>query len=694
MEYSLIKKVYNKAKRAAGIKPNAGVIIKSSKWMREQAECYEKQTLRDFGMEVGGNVKQIISYPHLSRMIECAVNELAEKNDNTINNMLVIKNPYQYSPLSAYVLFQTKKPYKVRVTVKGKTPDCDISYTISEAKHHRVPVLGLYPDYKNTVDIELLGKNGKRIKKKTFQMNVEKLKGKNSAIKVQKEVEEVTYLYNLTLVYGGGDDSIFPYAFDRNGDIRFCFAMAPKTYGFQPISGGKFLFLNKRATRVTFTNPTSTQLFEVDQMGRIYRIYNVEKGTHHDFAEIKNGNFVVGSNAIEGKTYEDTVVEIDRTTGEILKEIRIKDYLDPKYVDSSDWAHLNSIAYNEEEKTVVVCLRNLHTVLKINYEKKELEWILANPKFWTGSTVEDKVLIPDEENMKWFFQAHAAYFIDSDLDDDPDTKFLMIYDNHTDKRRPVSYFDKEPNSYVRIYRINEKLKTVSLFCSYPFEKSTIRSNGIFEKESRIVLAMNGKVKDTNCQHNASIIAFDYDSGKILNKYTMNYGFYRAYGFEFAPDKMAQSMEIDKNYSVGKVYEMCSCEGIDISDAKKLPKPVLEEPFKTEGERRTGLNKLVTKNPDYYVDPEQDMARIKLEVEEDILYVDLIDHLLEKIYFVGENNTYCRDFTDTKQERPEYFARAGNRDLIPLNHLEEDIYEIYFKHSVGLYQSGYKIIIKK
>ena len=82
------------------------------------------------------------------------------------------------------------------------------------------------------------------------------------------------------------------------------------------------------------------------------------------------------------------------------------------------------------------------------------------------------------------------------------------------------------------------------------------------------------------------------------------------------------------------------------------------------------------------------------IEEETLYVDLLDHQLEKVYFVGDNHTYFRDYTDTKQERPEYFARTGNRDAIPLKDFEEDNYEIYYKHSVGLYKSDYYVNITK
>ena len=693
MVYNLAKRVLKKAGKIIKVSPNGGVVIKPAKWTKEQAQEYLEKMERNIGVNIETNAENRVSYPNLSRAVECVINKL-QNEKRTFRNILVLKNPYQYSPLCALALFETKRPYRVKVTVRGKTEDCDVSYTIKSACRHRIPIMGLYPGMENTIDLELLDKKEKRVRKKTFKLTIAPLKGKSAEIKITKESSKAEYIYGLTLVYGG-DDGIFPYAFDKNGDIRFAFAMSPKTYGFQPISNGRFLFLNKSVTRLTCTNTAATQLFEVDQMGRFHKIYNVEKGAHHDFAELKNRNFIAGGNCIEGNTFEDTVIEIDRKTGAILNEIRIKDYIDKSYVDSPDWAHLNTVQYDEDEKTVIVCLRNLHSVIKINYEKKELMWILGHPEYWKDSNVSEKVLKPEGEDMQWFFQPHAAYFLTENLSGNPDAKYLMLYDNHTQKRIPVSFFDNDnEKSHVRIYEINEKLHTVHLFKTFSFEKSNIRSNALLEKDAGRVLAMNGKLLKKDAQRKASIVEFDYNSGEVINQWAMNFGFYRAYKFDFAVEKISEPMETDGNYSLGKVYQLEKDSMPDIDSAKNIPEPVLEAEYTNEEDRKNKLSELCKKNPNYPVDAEQDMARIKMVLEEDVLYIYLLDHQLEKIYFVGKNNVYSRDYTATKQERPEYFARAGNIDANPLGKLEADSYEIYFKHKIGLYKSKYYIKISR
>lgn len=296
--------------------------------------------------------------------------------------------------------------------------------------------------------------------------------------------------------------------------------------------------------------------------------------------------------------------------------------------------------------------------------------------------------------MEWFFQAHAAYYISVSAEENPDIKYLLLYDNHTQKRVPVVYYDDSEQSHIRIYRIDEKKKTVSLYRTFPFERSKIRSNGLYEKEAGRIMAMNGKLTEKSKERCGSIIEFDYESAEVLNQYATNYGFYRAYQFQFKPEEMAQEMEVVPNYCLGNIEPVKVCGQIDVSAAKKLPKPVLEEGYKTETERKEELRSLAKKNPQYYVNPEQDMARITMTLEEDVLYVELLDHQLQQIYFVGKNETYIRDFSDTKQERPEYFARANHIEGIPLDSLREDSYKIYYQHETGLYESGYWVDIKK
>ena len=200
---------------------------------------------------------------------------------------------------------------------------------------------------------------------------------------------------------------------------------------------------------------------------------------------------------------------------------------------------------------------------------------------WKESMERDKVLEPIG-NMEWFFQAHASYTIDVE-NTNKHEKYVIVYDNHVDKRQPVSFYDNDKNSHVRIYVINEKEKTVTLHKTYAFEKSSIRSNAIYEKEANSVFAMNGKHKGELKDKKGSIIRFDYDSKDILNQYSINYGFYRAYEFIFSPKEMSIPMELKGNYVLGHIYGIEKSHKTDFNKANDVPEPILKFPDTTEEE---------------------------------------------------------------------------------------------------------------
>src|SRR5699024_2088423 len=72
---------------------------------------------------------------------------------STLYDPYVNVDPYDRSPLTALIIFNTKEDATVSFTVKGKTSDVNISHTLDEErKRHVIPVVGLYPDTENEVN--------------------------------------------------------------------------------------------------------------------------------------------------------------------------------------------------------------------------------------------------------------------------------------------------------------------------------------------------------------------------------------------------------------------------------------------------------------------------------------------------------------------------------------------------------------
>src|SRR5699024_9258298 len=106
-----------------------------------------------------GEVEQLSTYD-TRRMeeqegLEQALQEEYAQESHSLENPFVKRNPYGAAPLTALAVFETDEPVKITVTVEGKDEHGDVERSYDELKtEHAIPVLGLYPDYENTVTIE------------------------------------------------------------------------------------------------------------------------------------------------------------------------------------------------------------------------------------------------------------------------------------------------------------------------------------------------------------------------------------------------------------------------------------------------------------------------------------------------------------------------------------------------------------
>lgn len=127
--------------------------------------------------------------------------------DDTIDSPNVILDPYGSSPLMALIIFRTKELVSPKVTVMGKDGASDLVHTFSESKTHILPVYGLYPDYNNTIKIEI----GEKIKK----INIKTDKLPDDFIYGNVEDSDRSFYFATSL------DDKYTAVYDSNGEVRF-----------------------------------------------------------------------------------------------------------------------------------------------------------------------------------------------------------------------------------------------------------------------------------------------------------------------------------------------------------------------------------------------------------------------------------------------------------------------------------------
>ncbi|MDF2586250.1 MAG: Arylsulfotransferase [Anaerocolumna sp.] len=575
-----------------------------------------------------------------------------ESDKYSLTNPLVVVDPYHNSPLTALALFTTEKSLAVRVTVKGNTPNCDVIGVVEAGTRHRVPIIGLYPDRENTVIIELMDDQGKVVDSNTIMVETDTLP---SSMKDMVDPVSVTAESAYGLIEVSGQGTPYPFAFDSNGDIRWYLTIETDGYGMFPLSDKRFIVFSDDAYVQTISKPFASQMYEMDHLGRVYQIYFAVNGVHHDVSEMTPGGNLLILSSSNDDHIEDMVQEIDRKTGEIVKSLVLTDIFGDTYVDMEDWAHLNTVSYNEESDTVLLSPRNIHSGIKVNWSTNELIWILGDPRFWAGTPFEDKVL-SGIGDIIWHYQPHSIYEVKEDLDNNPDTMHVIMFDNHWHKTRKVDYFDDNPDSFVTIYTINEKDMTVTQPHIYAGVKSKITSNSIIEYDAGRVFFMGGYLDPVIDNKNGMIYEYDYETEKILNQYALKDTFYRAYELTVDYNVCAKPLETSSNYLKG------------VLNSPVLTKNKLKVPDET-------LNK-----------------GINLSLKDVILYLNTTDHAVSQIELIGEKNSYIVDYKGDGEGDSSYKKLVYNR-LIPISNLEADTYQIVVNYKGDRYNTEESITIK-
>lgn len=582
-----------------------------------------------------------------SSEIDVMVQQELQSGNYSFEDPLVILNPYKTSPLTALILFQTEKPCRVQITVKGKTEATDLTFESTVGSAHRIPVIGLYPSTENTVILELSDENGTLLETQEIKIRTEGLPDRLKDI-IRPVTTSGSSAFPLTII--SGQRTYFPFAYDCEGEIRWYLDRETANYGLYALSNGRLIFQDTTGYVTSTQKPQSTNLYEMDYLGRTHSMYYLPGGSHHEVIEKEpGGNLLALTSTLKGH-FEDKIVELDRETGEIVNELELINILGKTLVTRMDWAHINTVSYQPEDDTIIISPRNLHSVIKLNWTTKEIKWILCDPRFWEGTGFEDYVLKP-EGDFTYHFQQHSSYQIASDLDHNPNTVELTLFDNHQDGDSDVPYFEDAGESYSIVYSIDEKAGTVRQLKCFPVIYSKITSNTIYDEESNHIFSMCGWVPESPYKGRKGMTyEMDYETGEILNQYSFKYTFYRGMQMAIHYEDLCAPMEVDENYIKGSLRP-----SMKVTKSVSVPEQVL-----TEG--------------------------ISFQLIGSVLYTKALDHHIAQLIFKGENHTYVYDNTDIPQYYKEYLEHEGDIP-IPLSNLEPDTYEILVVYLDTFYRTG-------
>lgn len=258
--------------------------------------------------------------------------EFSEK-DYTFENPYIKLNPYNRTPLGALINFKSGySENPVRIIVKGVDGSRDFMYTINKMGEKGIPVINLYPNTDNKVNIKILSKDRtKIIKEKDISIKTENLDDRLPIVVIEKNYGE--FLKGVlepgmnTASFVTGEKSL-PFIFDDNGKIRYVFN-CDETMGKVILKKDKkddwILDNGKTVIKINSLGKVSGDKIEVNEYEELKIDDDLTKGytvNHIQYLPKKNNLLIVYG--FSNTTYSSAVYsEVDRETREEYFKSRI-----------------------------------------------------------------------------------------------------------------------------------------------------------------------------------------------------------------------------------------------------------------------------------------------------------------------------------------------------------------------------------
>ncbi len=434
-------------------------------------------------------------------------------------------NPNKISPLTAVLTIETDKPSSVSVKVLGDIPvqqsydEIDTIFTI--------PVLGLYPNTLNEVEVTFTFEGGQEVE--VIEIQTSQTPTYFPSIRVNKlekdKMEPGMHALDIHFANFGKFRSV-PIIFDDHGQIRWYLDLSfhkAMVSPFQRIENGNVLVAGRRT------------IYEFDMVGKLIDRATIDSnyGIHHDVLELPNNDLLlcVGTrNAfidIDGKTIlsdSDFIIHYDRKKSKIVNQWDLAKHLDVSRDDlnffrGGDWLHMNALEFDDRDSTIIVSGRN-QGLIKISWDD-QLKWIMSPKQNWgksgrKGQGYETKpyLLTPvNKEGKPYNNDVQNGYesLDDFDYPWGPHAPSLLpngnmiVFDNG-----PFRNYNNE-NNYSRAveYKIDEADKTFSQVWQYGKNRgeklfSSIVSDVDYLPATQNILMTSGFISPKNI-HRAKIV---------------------------------------------------------------------------------------------------------------------------------------------------------------------------------------------
>ena len=619
--------------------------------LRKLDKTYEKEVLDLTDRKVRSPMRKVLQQAYLTQLRDYAYERILDSHMYTFSHLLVVPNPYDIVKQSALLLFNSSKETKIRYRMFGDVPAADFTGETEYTTRHRVPVMGLYFQRSNRVELEMIDHDGEVVKRRLLRIYVsecpEKISGvlKENISQDKKDGVEISR-FPFLLVNGMAFN---PIAVDCEGKIRYSMQLRTNDIGMIPLEDGHFLYEDRTANRMNQRGEVMPcRYHEMDYMGRVYQTYLFDFPLCGVMAQ--NGDSLFAVTWSDGKHARDCLLEIDRRNGAVRKKKMFSEILGKEKRNRRDWVHLSKIICDGDE-LLLVC-RRLHTIIKYDWKQEKIVWILAPEEVWKGSPVEEYLLKGEQNVSELCWKPEGASLVKEAGAAGSDSEGLTLFQlkSNTD----IRLFPKnaEDSSFVYL-RINRKEKSFRLVSETKFTDCKARGNGFFSEDKKGVLLCAGACRDET-EGKGKISEFDCQTGREVRSFYTDRSINTVWEFEPDISRYGEVVPVSKDVIFGTLAAPQVFTGeLPELQSERIPRAVFS------GSRICGE-----------------------------LYVcNMLPGTVSKVYLVGEAHAYVQDYTGMLEKRVKYPF------VISLHELKKDTYHVYaeFEGKVYLIKNEIRIL---
>ena len=625
---------------------NGTKVVFSENDLRKLDRTYEGEVVKSAQRRVRTPFRKVSQQAYLAQIRDYAFEKILDKHLYTFQHLLVIPNPYNLVKQSALILFNSSQETKVRYRVVGDTPEADFKGETEFTTRHRVPVMGLYLERSNQVELELIGRDNQVLKHRVIRIYVSQTPKKIQDIVGEVNNKKLPY-FPFILVNG----MVFnPIVIDSNGAIRYSIQLRTSGRGMIPIGEGRFLYEDRTANRMTGKgNLRACRYHEMDYMGRVYRTFHFEFLIEGVAARAGDSIFFITHS---GKGCQgDKIIEVNASNGRVVKSLPLAGLFGDTYKKKGKWLQITCMECRG--RSLVITAKKLHTIFKVDWETGKLQWVFASEYLWRDTLAEPYVLKGDVPADKLCMQPDFASVIAAG---DGKEKLMLFQRKSVGGLKLPDMADADFSAVVFV-ELDTVNGTFHKIADVPVEKTKrFGSVGMSLGEKELLLCL-GYLEEGSEGRRAVVEMVDRASGAVLGQVGLKRRFNKAWVFEPDAGQFAKSVPVTGDVFFGSLDPPQAFQG-------ELP-PLSEEPV----------------NRDYY-------GGTKLCG--DILQCGILPGSIDRIYFVGKKHKYVQDYSKMKTKKRKFSL------AIALGELQADEYQVFveYEDEVHLLKNEIRIVDKK